>query len=428
MQLSIRHKALGVHVFAGGFTIGVKRVMDVDTHLEVHDLGAATAEKAIGVKVVRSDAKDWPKPYEFSSCRTCFGNPRCTAFSSVTGGCDRTSHGAHGKQTRDLIELCNYAAGHFDFVVFESVQQAYSVGKPLLDQIYRDVFKPLSYRLCHLFINAATFGNAQNRRRYFFVAYRDSFKFNVQPPKMWPHMPVLWDAIGHLENRPTSPQKTFNDDFEPDTSHFLYPHEIPLIDIMPNGWCLNSTARHMADKLPPKLRETWETRQSPMPFSLHCTKRLDYMRHSPTLFSGSRRLLHPTQPRGLTLAEFSAIMGWPEGVYPLGRDPVPQLAKGICPDVGQWLAEQVDLSLNDHWGSDDWESRYDHRKREWLGKDTVGQDEKLIDLTEYYPHEQDYSRFPDHAFYPKYPVPDSIEIHGALNNRRTRSNEVVKVA
>jgi len=46
-----KRRALGVHVFAGGFTAGVKRVFEVDAQLEVHGLGVRTAEEIWEVPV-----------------------------------------------------------------------------------------------------------------------------------------------------------------------------------------------------------------------------------------------------------------------------------------------------------------------------------------------------------------------------------------
>ncbi len=413
--MSERMKALGIHVFAGGFTLGVDKVMDVNTHLEVHDLGYETSTKALGKDVIRCDAKSWPAPPK--DHLLAYGNPRCTAFSCVTGGNDRESHGAYAKQTRDAVELCDYAAGNFDFVVWESVQQAYSTGRELLADLYRDFFKPRGYRLCHLFINAASFGNAQNRKRYFFVAYRDNYKFNIQPPQMWPYRPALWDALKPFMDTPTVPQDGHDGDLGPNTSYYTNPSEAEFISHLPNGWGMNSMALHMRNKLSPKYQSIWDERNSDLPFSLFCTTRLSMTKFAPTLFTGSRGYLHPCFDRGLTPNEFGSIMGWPAGVLPVGNNVVQQLAKGICPDIGEWIAQQVLLSANKHWGSDDWESTYCPKVKKWFGGNATGKDEKVIDLTRWYPHVQDWSRFPSEILRPRYPVPADVEVYGVLNNR-----------
>lgn len=413
----MKHSALGIHVFAGGFTLGVKEVMGVTDHLEVHNLGFDTAQKIVGAEVHRSPFEGWPSPAKFSHCSTAFGNPRCTAFSSVTGGCDRTSHGWTGKQTRDAVELCKYAAGHFDFIIWESVQQAYSTGRPLLDWMYEELFRPRGYRLAHVFVNAASFGNVQNRRRYFFVAYADKYKFNVQPPPIPAHKQVLWDAIGEFVDYETVPQDGYRGSLTPDTSMHMFPIELETAPRMPTDWCLNAMGRWACHLLPPVLQSKWRHRISEMPFSLHCMRRISMHKHSPTIFSGSRRFLHPWYDRGMTVREFAAIMGWPRDVFPIGHDAVPQLAKGIVPAVGKWLAEQVVLSASGHWGDDDWYTRYDDRTKQWVGGDASCMEQKVLDLTEWYAKEQCWSRFPPGAMRPRYPVPAGIEFTRALDNR-----------
>jgi len=410
-------KALGIHVFAGGFTLGLQKHMDVDTHLEVHDLGHKTATQKLGLNVIRSEAKNWPSAKTFSDCILAAGNPRCTAFSCVTADQGRSMHGAFGAQTRDAIELCEYAAGNFDFVVWESVQQAYSVGKPLLDRLYTEFFKPKGYRLCHLFVNSASFGNVQNRRRYFFVAYRDCYKFNVQAPPMPKYKPALWDALAPLMNEETIEQEKPTSEMTPNTSSHMLKDDKDLVDKLPNGWNLNTFGKFMYEHMSERYKFRWRNRNSEMPFGMHGIFRTSATRFAPTLHSGSRHHVHPVFNRCFTAAEFSAIMGWPSGLIPAGHDVVAQLAKGIVPAVGQWIAEQVILSSNHHWGTDDWESQYDWRTNRWLGKSTVGQEQKTFNLTEYYPHTQDWSRFPECILRPTVPVPDHIQIKGALDNR-----------
>lgn len=420
-----RNKALGIHVFAGGFTLGVKNVMDVHTHLEVHDLGAETSRRCCGVDVITCNAADWPKQSDYSDHILAYGNPRCTAFSTVTSSCERGSHGWTGHQTCDAVQLCSYSAGHFPFVVWESVQQAYTVGKPLLDNLYETFFKPKGYRMCHLFVNAASFGNPQNRKRWFGVYYLDKYKFNVQPPPMWPHKPAVWDALSPLLGRETEPQIKRDSPMSHDTSAFVLDGTKTVMSQIPNNWCLNRLAKYMPEVLPPKFRKMWDNRSSDVPFSLFCPHRLSMTQFAPTLFTGSQQAIHPWYDRGLTAAEFSAIMGWPDGVIPQTSKVVMELAKGVVPAVGQWLAEQVELSYNGHWGNEDWESRWDHKKQKWLGRDTTDQDQKTVDLTHWYPHEQDWSRFPPEALEPKYPAPADRELPGILNNRVVGGRRII---
>ena len=46
-------------------------------------------------------------------------------------------------------------------------------------------------------------------------------------------------------------------------------------------------------------------------------------------------------------------MGW--SVCPVGNSPVAQMAKGIIPCIGEWIANAAKQCLQSHWGTDDWE-------------------------------------------------------------------------
>ena len=382
------HKAVGIHVFAGGFTRGVIDAgWKVDHQLEVHGFGLETTQRMNAVNTINTPAAEWPPAKEMPALMA-FGNPRCTAFSTITSG-DRynesNAHGAWAKQTCDIHELCNYTAGNYDFIVWESVQQAYKTGRELVDYLVKEVFYPKHYRIAHLFLNAASFGNTQQRKRYFFVAYRDCYRFNIEPPSISPYQDFLYDAIWSMRDRPTRESQLYNgaDDYDYDCYTRLTDDEKHVVPNLPNGWDLGMMAKWGGyEMLTPKQQLTWDWRASEMPFSMHGIYRLNWLRPSPTLHSSCARWIHPILHRPLTIGELCTIMGWPDGVIPAGPHPAAQVAKGICPSVGTWLARQVELSYEHHWGKDDWESSYCDKKCEWQGGDTDGL-EKTFDLTRY---------------------------------------------
>jgi len=384
----MKRKAVGIHVFAGGFTVGVQRVFDVAHQLEAHGFGLETAEAMCNLKCINDEEAKWPDVEgEFA-----FGNPRCTGFSTITSGYDETAHGPWSKQTCDIHQLCEYAAGRYDIVIWESVQQAYTVGKPLLDYLRDEIFGPKHYRVAHVFVNAGSFGNAQQRKRYFFVAYRDDRNFNVTPPTIDPYYATMYDAIYSLRERETKKWWPTDLDYEFDSYNELSADEEECIKRLPNGWCLNRMGRHAPEFLTPKYRFTWDTRTSDLPFSLHSVVRTNWLRPSPTLHSSASRFIHPHLDRPLTIGEISTIMGWPR--IPIGKNPIGQIVKGIVPDVGQWLAEQALSYLNNEWGDDDFESSYNPITMTWEGRDTTGAIEKNFDLTKYVGSQFDMERYP----------------------------------
>lgn len=388
--------AVGIHVFAGAMSSGVNRVIPVDTQLEVHSLGQRTVPEVFGIPVHCSRCEDWPD----LQGSFAFGNPRCTAFSSLTGGLSRDSHGAFAKQTVDARQFCEYSAGRFDVCAWESVQQAYTTGKPFLDEMTRLYFAPKGYRVCHVLINYAAFGGSQHRKRYFYVAYRDGLTFNVDPPAIQSaYHATLWDSIGHWREDPgTEWDPQSSSDCPPDGYVKLTEDEKHVLPKLPTGWSLNALAAYNYDALTQKQKAVFDRKRSNKPFSLHCVRRLAWCTWSPTVHSGVRRWIHPEQNRPLTLREVCLIAGWPMGVYPVGPEPFEQIAKGVCPDAGEWIAQQAQKCLQGQW-PDDWASRYDPDEATWVGDITRGQEQKTFDLTQYYARGYDIERFPDEITY-----------------------------
>lgn len=383
-----RRKAVGCHVFAGGFSGGIQQHFDVTHHLERHGFGLETSHKVWGVEnVIDCEPHDWPR----IQGDVLFGNPRCTGFSCVTAGYSSEGHGPWARQCQDIHDLMGYALGHYPIIVWESVQQAYTVGKPLLDIITQQALS-LGYRIAHVFVNAAMLGNCQQRKRYFYVAYPREKRFNVSVPEdMHPYYPVLYDAIWDMRLRETTPWDRRSDEYTRDSYARLSDDDWAAIPHLPTGWGLNTLARYDYARLTDRQKGKWDLRNSDMPFSMHCIYRLPWLRPCQTLQSSSGRLVHPWHNRTLTIGELAEIMGWGDKI-PIGHDPVHQLAKGVVPAVGAWLAEQALACLNDDWGDEEW-TVDDIKDGVFRGQDSKGMDEKVIDVTRYVGQHFDVERY-----------------------------------
>jgi site-specific DNA-cytosine methylase len=383
------NKAVGVHVFAGGFTHGVKKAFDVPCQLETHGFGKETCEQIFDTEFINCDkAEDWPEidvPF-------VYGNPRCTGFSTITSGYDETCHGAWAKQTQDIHDLCGYAAGRADVVIWESVQQAFTVGRPLLDYLRDEIFVPKGYRIAHVFVNAMSFGNTQKRRRYFFVAYRNDKNFNITPPRISPYYNTAFDALWPLKDNETWEMPPGDEEYDFNAYWRLSESEKFVVPNLPNGWCMNAMARYGFNYLHQRDKDVWTFRRSDMPFSLHCIHRLNWLRPYPTIHSSCGRQIHPRFNRPVTVGEVATVMGW-DGLIPVGKFPFAQIAKGVSPMVGTWLAEQAQDYLDDKWGQDDWESSFNHHTGVWEGQSCPGQVEKVFNLTNYVGSRLDEERY-----------------------------------
>ena len=391
----MRYRALGCHVFAGGFTMGVRHVMDVRAQLEIFDLGQKTVQ-AMGLEYARgTDWREWLDRRDlYENVHFLFGNPRCTAFSCMTAGYSEEAHGAWAKQTKDVHDLCNFGVEvGFPVICWESVQQAYTVGKELLDYLRDTLFQPNGYRVAHVFVNAASFGNAQHRKRYFFFAYKDDKNFNVVPPELPDRHATVGDVICTDELMKIEAEEF---DFGKRVNYVgcscrrMKSKVRAIVEFMPMRCGLTGMAKRHLDVLEefsPELARKWHERESNMPYSMHDAYRLDDEWVMPTIAGSCHRFIHPLIDRHLTVHELSILMGWPKD--PIGPLPFAQLAKGIVPVVGTWLAEQVIAYLNDDWGDEDWDSRYCNKTNRWIGNDYAGHaikpPEKVFNLTRWCP-------------------------------------------
>lgn len=402
----MKYKALGCHAFAGGFTFGVMKVMRVDAHLEVFGLGKDTIE-AVGLQYIQSDKEItdslvsenqiWPARHA-RDVSFLFGNPRCTGFSCLTGGCSKEAHGAWSKQTLDIHQLMRYGvANNIPVICWESVQQAYTVGKPMLNYLIDTLLIPNGYRVAHLFINASTFNNAQNRKRYFFLTYKADKNFNIKAPRDVPKKyrtvtdVILTDEFKKYTPIPGKPMAT----------RALYTHDTYdarvavdqlIIPYLPWNFDVNGLLRYYdpeLEHLPSRYQDVWQTRTSEMPFSLHSLHRLHPLTKMPVISGSAARYVHPMLDRCITVRECARLMGWPKEIVPIGYSPFGQIGKGIVPAVGTWLAEQVVAYLDNEWGDADWESSYDEENGMWVGNrfedDPIKPVEKVFNLTRYAP-------------------------------------------
>lgn len=383
-------QADGCHVFAGGFSYGVREVMEVPKQYEIHGLGRKTVEaEGIGW----DQAADWTDWGDKSpNAAMLFGNPRCTGFSCVTAGYDESAHGAWSKPTKDIHQLCDHGIKQgYDLICWESVQQAMTVGRELLDYLRDEKFVPAGYRIAHLLINAASFGNSQHRKRYFFMAYKADKNFNILPPDIVTTHATVGDILAKIttdESRVTASRFNKNAVYDDHTRTLRGTEEERFFPHLPQGIDLNVIGRHYYDwleKRSPIFARQWNLRTSDMPFSMHGIYRLDEFDFMPVISGSAGRFVHPTIDRTLTMGELSLLMGWPKGVTPKGDNPVGQIGKGVCPEVGKWLAEMAMMYINDDWGKEDWESSYDDQAGMWIGKNVPGQVEKTFDMTRYAP-------------------------------------------
>lgn len=330
--------ALGVHIFAGGFTVGVKAVgFKVLGHLEDTKYGVNTARANWPDLDVRVGRENWREDDFAGKVDFLYSNPPCAIFSvcgvSTTRGRDAWRTDSRLGCWHRAFEV--FAAVRPRVFALESVCQAYTKGREVMDQFTRDALS-LGYSVQHVLEDAQWMGVPQSRKRFFFVAHDPRLSlefmvnFDVKPT-------TVSEAFAGVDQRPARWRKKrrFDDMYA------------KCMKIMKGGDRLKD-AYDLVFPDPEKNRRGQAVGRPG--FMVHRLRSDVPM----GVFVGDI-CIHPTQHRLLNDAEMRAICTYPQDFVLAGSPDGwgSQLARAVMPNVGRWLATAVKESLlsddqNDH--------------------------------------------------------------------------------
>lgn len=305
------------------------------------------------------------------------GTPPCSGFSLMNASKKGNKRGPDSPINSCMKDLAKYGARCIgldgqkgaEFIAFESVQQAYSTGRELMQEL-RAIIEAESgqkYDLTHVLMSGASVGNAQYRHRYYFVAHRVSFQ--IAHPE--PHKVVTYrDAIGDLEGldlqwedqpyrRDPAELGSFGDRLRRDDG-FVDAHQAYqetrdaalLVEIeryLKPGQSVKDLLENDLDEPPQVLLERF-------PYTKDDWKELRgwqwFKRVNPdkpgfvVSGGGAGDFVHWSEPRFLTIREITRLMGypdewrWPEEVSSVNV--ASALVGKCCPvDSGRWISEAV---------------------------------------------------------------------------------------
>jgi site-specific DNA-cytosine methylase len=382
--------------FAGGFTLGtVQAGFKLVGKRELK--GAFGGPNCLANRHLLGD--DWElqegdeTTWDPVDAEYIFGNPPCSGFSLMSRSDFR---GVDSPANKCMWSLVSYAARVRPYVIaFESVQQAYTGGRPLMQSLVQWLREAtgLDYHLWHVKHNNLALGGCAERRRYFFVASR--IPFGVERPRLR-STPTLWDAIGDLESSSVTwerqPYRTgpsrwatpLRDDSGSFDGHAIRitPEFRRAMDLLPiaGPWAHRESISDVAKRyhnLTGTLPPSWEYRREKLlnndfHLGFHQLVRWDPTKHARVITGGALQLvLHPYLDRTLTHREAARIMGYPDNwnVYSLRKYSQLQATwgKGIPCGSGRWLSSWVRRSLLGSPGE--------------LTGEVIGDRERLIDLT-----------------------------------------------
>lgn len=332
-------RALGVSIFAGGFSIGVEKHFDVLAHFERTPYGVKSWRGyRPHVPVHVSKTTQWPEADFAGKVDFVYGNPPCAAWSPTSVGYARKGASPWLEWAEDVVRVGHDVGAKV--IAIESVRGAMLHGAPFYRSL-RD-----KYGLCAswIMVNARDHGLAQHRPRVFIVFT----KGEVFAPE-WEALPTprILDQIGSsgycapgevlrdLESSPISSKSIYCPGRGIKAEELL--KCVPALKPGKRLWAREITTEELEPYSPDIARLIGQVK-----FAGHMLTRASIDQPCPVVY-GLARYVHPTEDRLLTLRELMRLMGYPDD-FTFGVDQATalrMLGKSICPPVGDWLAGEV---------------------------------------------------------------------------------------
>lgn len=311
-----RPTAIGQYIFAGGFTLGVKKHFKVLHVNEAGPYGVATARHNQPEIPIHVGFENWKNvhPVDF-----VYGNPPCAAWSPAGA----KLNGQRNWREDDRVDCTRI---HFKngfqmrpkVWAWESVSQAFTVGRSFVDELTEAAVK-MGYSVTYLIHNAMYLGCAQNRKRFFMIAH--NVEMDVATP-VWETRPcgeVLrkMNYVGELS--PAAAKLT------------RYDAILPLVkqgEGLRHAW-----DRYYANKK--IVRKANGMIKGRPAFTIK--------RAHPDKPTGvvMNEMIHPTEHRFMTMQELAALCGFPPDYEFVSDGDMGQISRGVCPPVAEFLARNV---------------------------------------------------------------------------------------
>lgn len=328
-----RPTALGAYIFAGGFTLGVRRYFDVMAHLEESDYGVETARRNLPGLPIHYGPGKWPIEAlkDGPEIDFLYGNPPCAAWS--VAGYTKT-RGTDKWRTDPRVEC---TVRHFGLLkalrpkvwAWESVTQAYTRGWEFVSTLAREA-ADLGYSSSFVLHDVQWMGLPQVRKRFFMVCHRIDVPWqapNWAPPPTPPE--VLREA------------RSGDEQLHRDGPMFLrnFPPEV-LAHVKPGERLAKYWERAIggADESKWTRKENGDVLGRPS-FGHY---RLPVDRPGGAVVGYN--LVHPVEHRFLSVAEMQVLSGFPRDFIftpTSAAKRAAECARGVCPPAGEWLANQI---------------------------------------------------------------------------------------
>lgn len=312
--------AVGVYVYAGGFTLGIREHFKVLAHLEEGMYGVKSSVHANPGLAVFDNERYWPLD-KYEGVDFVYCNPPCAPFSqagaTMRGGGDAWKTDKRLKCWRNCFVA--FEAIQPKVFAIESVVRAYTAARSFVGEL-EEMAHQMGYAVTHLLVDAQNHGMAQKRKRYFFIAHKVKLDFPAPDEDTL----CVYDLLRNVED----------------------PGYIPI-------W-KNPVHEALIPFLPHKFsfRKIWEEYYS---IEGRGTNAQGGVTGRPRIFihrvHGDGLIgtitgdyfIHPSLDRFMGINELKVLNGFPEK-YWLEGNPSSHfslLSRGVCPPVAEWLARHV---------------------------------------------------------------------------------------
>lgn len=310
--------AVGVHIYAGGFTLGAVNHFNVLAHLEAGAYGLETIEANFPGLKVYSPENEWPVASLANECVHCiYGNPPCAPFS-INNKSD--THWTDDPRVNDIKnQFALLSRIRPNVWIWESVQPAYKKGRPLVDELANKAMD-LGYAVSFVLFDAQWLGIPQRRRRFFFVAH------NVELPWHLSEITAEPPRVGEVLD--SIPEELIGEPF-----HEAFKRHAYLIPHTPPGKSLRVAFDQMMEdgKIERELNKMGQIKGRPSWGGV----RLDGEGVAPTMVGYG--WAHPYEDRPLSLVEMQVLTTFPPEYEFVGTGPTSLMARGVLPKVADWL-------------------------------------------------------------------------------------------
>lgn len=326
-EVKHRFTALGAYIFAGGFTLGVRKHFEVLAHFEDGPYGVETALRNNIITKAYQEPARWPIEEYRGKVNFLYANPPCAPWSMASAG--RSTHWTQDPRI-NAVKRCYRLLEQLepDAWAWESVRPAWLKGRELVESVARAAMKR-GYHATALLVNGIHHGVPQARKRFFLVLHKRPIPWEATNQK---RVLTVRDA---LLTGPSFKTQTYQDKPSPSVQWFLRilkPGQRPAVLFAKAHPELVARHRPGIDKMRGRPSFQWS--------------KLNPDKPGPVLTGGCLSI-HPTKHRLITVEESAALCGYPRWFKfygALGRQ-YAQVAQAVMPPVAEYLARMVRQSL-----------------------------------------------------------------------------------